>query len=117
MKPETPKTLTSIVEKGKIVLYQPDESIRLEVRIEDETVWLTQTQMAKLFGKDISVISRHISRIFKENELDKNSNLQKMQIPNSDKPISIYSLDMIISVGYRVNSRQGWHSGVGQLVC
>ena len=63
--------------------------------------------MAKLFGKDISVISRHISRIFKENELDKNSNLQKMQIANSDKPISIYSLDMIISVGYRVNSRQG----------
>ena len=107
MKPENKNTLPSIVEKGEIVLYQPDESIRLEVRIEDETVWLSQAQMAKLFGKDISVISRHISRIFKENELDKNSNLQKMQIPNSDKPISIYSLDMIISVGYRVNSRQG----------
>ena len=90
-----------------IVLYQPNESIRLEVRIEDETVWLTQAQMAELFSKDISVISRHISRIFKDGELDKNSNLQKMQIPNSDKPISIYSLDMIISVGYRVNSRQG----------
>lgn len=90
-----------------MVLYQPYESISLEVRIEDETVWLTQAQMAELFSKDISVISRHISRIFKDGELDKNSNLQKLQIPNSDKPISIYSLDMIISVGYRVNSRQG----------
>ena len=100
MKPENKNTLPTIVEKGEIVLYQPDESIRLEVRIEDETVWLTQAQMAELFCKDVSVISRHISRIFKDNELDKNSNLQKMQIPNSDKPISIYSLDMIISVGY-----------------
>ena len=107
MKTETRTTLPTIVEKGEIVLYQPNESIRLEVRIEDETVWLTQAQMAELFCKDVSVISRHISRIFKDNELDINSNLQKMQIPNSDKPISIYSLDMIISVGYRVNSRQG----------
>ena len=107
MEPKNKNTLLQTGEKGVIVLYQPDESIRLEVRIEDETVWLTQAQMAELFSKDISVISRHISRIFKDGELDKNSNLQKMQIPNSDKPISIYSLDMIISVGYRVNSRQG----------
>ena len=107
MEPKNKSTLLPTGEKGEIVLYQPDESIRLEVRIEDETVWLTQAQMAELFSKDISVISRHISRIFKDGELDKNSNLQKMQIPNSDKPISIYSLDMIISVGYRVNSRQG----------
>ena len=107
MEPKNKSTLLQTGEKGEIVLYQPDESIRLEVRIEDETVWLTQAQMAELFSKDISVISRHISRIFKDGELDKNSNLQKMQIPNSDKPISIYSLDMIISVGYRVNSRQG----------
>lgn len=107
MEPKNKSTLLPTGEKGEIVLYQPNESIRLEVRIEDETVWLTQAQMAELFSKDISVISRHISRIFKDGELDKNSNLQKMQIPNSDKPISIYSLDMIISVGYRVNSRQG----------
>ena len=107
MKPSNEITSSPSSEKGEIVLYQPDESIRLEVRIEDETVWLTQAQMAELFSKDISVISRHISRIFKDGELDKNSNLQKMQIANSDKPISIYSLDMIISVGYRVNSRQG----------
>ena len=107
MEPKNKNTLLPTGEKGEIVLYQPYESIRLEVRIENETVWLTQAQMAELFSKDISVISRHISRIFKDGELDKNSNLQKMQIPNSDKPISIYSLDMIISVGYRVNSRQG----------
>lgn len=107
MEPKNKTTLPTSSEKGEIVLYQPDESIRLEVRIEDETVWLTQQQMAELFCKDVSVISRHISRIFKDNELDKNSNLQKMQIPNSDKPVSLYSLDMIISVGYRVNSRQG----------
>ena len=107
MEPKNKSTLLPTGEKGEIALYQPYESIRLEVRIEDETVWLTQAQMAELFSKDISVISRHISRIFKDGELDKNSNLQKMQIPNSDKPISIYSLDMIISVGYRVNSRQG----------
>ena len=107
MEPKNKSTLLLTGEKGEVVLYQPDKCIRLEVRIEDETVWLTQAQMAELFSKDISVISRHISRIFKDGELDKNSNLQKMQIPNSDKPISIYSLDMIISVGYRVNSRQG----------
>ena len=97
MEPKNKSTLLPTGEKGEIVLYQPNESIRLEVRIEDETVWLTQAQMAELFSKDISVISRHISRIFKDGELDKNSNLQKMQIPNSDKPISIYSLDMIQS--------------------
>ena len=107
MEPKNKSTLPPSDKKGEIVLYQPDESIRLEVRLEDETVWLTQAQMAELFCKDISVISRHISRIFRDNELDKNSNLQKMQIPNSDKLVSIYSLDMIISVGYRVNSRQG----------
>lgn len=107
MEPKNKSTLLPTGEKGEIVLYQPDESIRLEVRIEGETVWLAQAQMAELFCKDVSVISRHISRIFKDNELDKDSNLQKMQIPNSDKPVSLYSLDMIISVGYRVNSRQG----------
>lgn len=101
------KTLPTVGEKGEIVLYQPDESIRLEVRFEDETVWLNQAQMGVLFAKDVSVISRHIARILKDGELDAESNLQKMQIPNSDKPITFYSLDMIISVGYRVNSRQG----------
>ena len=65
---------------GEIVLYQPDETIRLDVMVEGETVWLTQAQMVELFQRDVSVISRHISNIFKEGELEKESNLQKMQI-------------------------------------
>ena len=73
MKPETPKTLPTIVEKGEIVLYQPDESIRLEVRIEDETVWLTQQQIADLFGTKRPAITKHLNNIFKCGELDENS--------------------------------------------
>ena len=107
MKKNELEKLPGVDEKCEMVLYQPDESIRLEVRLVGETVWLTQAQMGELFAKDVSVISRHISRILKDGELDVESNLQKMQIPNSDKPITVYSLDMIISVGYRVNSKQG----------
>jgi len=92
---------------GEIILYQPDDTIRLEVMIEDETVWLTQAQLVQLFQRDVSVISRHISNIFKEGELEKNSNLHFLQIPFSDKPVVTYSLDVIISVGYRVKSKQG----------
>ena len=93
--------------KGEIVLYQPDNAIKLEVRLEDETVWLTQAQMVELFQRDVSVISRHISNIFKEGELDKKSNLHFLQIPFSDRPVVLYSLDVIISVGYRVKSQRG----------
>lgn len=93
--------------QNEIILYQPDNSIRLEVRIKDETVWLTQNQMVGLFQRDVSVISRHISNIFKEGELDKNCNLQKMQFAFSDKSVILYSLDVIISVGYRVKSQRG----------
>ena len=66
MKPETPKTLSTIAEKGEIVLYQPDESIRLEVRIENETVWLTRLQMAELFGRDVKTIGKHVNNALKE---------------------------------------------------
>ena len=93
--------------QGEIIIYQSDDSSQLEVRIEDETVWLTQHQMVGLFQRDVSVISRHISNIFKENELDKKSNLHFLQIASSDKPIALYSLDVIISVGYRVKSQRG----------
>ena len=72
-----------------------------------ETVWLTQDQMAKLFGKDRTVITRHINNIFKDGELEEKSNVQKMHIANSDKPVSLYSLDVIISIGYRVKSQNG----------
>ena len=103
--------------KGEIVMYQPDETIRLEVRVENETVWLTQPQISALFLRDRTVINRHINNVFKEGECDKESNVQKMHIPNSDKPIMYYSLDVIISVGYRVKSLNGtkfrkWANGI-----
>jgi hypothetical protein len=91
----------------EIILYQFENSTQLEVRIEDETVWLTQAQMVELFQRDVSVISRHISNIFKEGELEKKSNLHFLQIAFSDKPTILYSLDVIISVGYRVKSKRG----------
>ncbi len=96
-----------LAQNGEIILYQPDNSIRLEVRMEEDTVWLTQAQMAVLFQRSISVISRHIHNIFKEEELVEKSNLHFLQIANSDKPVAFYSLDVIISVGYRVKSIQG----------
>lgn len=92
--------------KNEIILFE-NQDVKLEVNMTDETVWLTQEQMARLFDRNIGVISRHIKNIFAENELDMESNLQKMQIPNSDKPVSFYSLDVIISVGYRVKSKNG----------
>lgn len=90
------------------MLYEaPDGQIRLDVRLEHDTVWLTQAQMVELFGRDQSVISRHIGNTFKEGELKRESNMQKMHIANSDKPVEVYSLDVIISVGYRVKSFRG----------
>ena len=92
---------------GEIVMYQPDETIRLEVRVENETVWLTQQQISDLFIRDRTVINRHINNVFKEGECDKESNVHFLHIPNSDKPVMYYSLDVIISVGYRVKSLNG----------
>ena len=113
MKPETKKTLPTIVEKGEIVLYQPDESIRLEVRIEDETVWLSQAQMAELFGTNRQAITKHIKNIYETGELDREATssilelLQKEGNRNVKRKIEFYNLDTIISVGFRVNTRQG----------
>ena len=95
------------MDKGEIILYQPDNSIELEVRIEAETVWLTQAQMAELFQKDRTVVTRHINNVFAEGELDEESNVHFLHIPFSDRPVKIYSLDVIISVGYRVKSQRG----------
>lgn len=75
--------------------------------MESETLWLSQAQIAQLFGRDISVISRHIKNIFSEGELDEKSNLQNMQIANSDRPVTFYTLDVILAVGYRVRSPRG----------
>jgi hypothetical protein len=93
---------------GEIVMYQPEGEMRLEVRVENETVWLTQAQMVKLFDKDQSVIARHIKNVFKEGELPQESNMQILHNTLSKfKPTTIYSLDVIISVGYRVKSFRG----------
>ena len=94
--------------KNEIVIFETeDQQVKLPVSIESETVWLTQAQMVELFQRDTSVISRHIKNVFKEEEVEEKSNLHFLQIANSDKPVAFYSLDVIISVGYRVKSKRG----------
>ena len=93
---------------NNIVLFQSsDREISLDVSTDGSTVWLTQAQMAELFEKDQSVISRHISNVFKDGELEKESNMHFLHIAKSDRPVAFYNLDVIISVGYRVKSRRG----------
>jgi death-on-curing family protein len=93
---------------NKIEIYQSKNGqTTLEVKFDDDTIWLTQKQISDLFSKDRTVISKHINNIFKEEELIKKSNVQNLHIANSDKPVLFYNLDVIISVGYRVKSIQG----------
>lgn len=93
---------------SEIIIYQTEDGqTKVDVRMEDETVWLSQGQMAELFQRDRSVITKHIKNIFAEGELDEKSNVQILHIANSDKPVTFYSLDVIISVGYRVKSLRG----------
>ena len=101
---KTKKNVQVTSGENQIVVYQPNETIRLDVRLENETMWLTQAQLCELFQRDVSVISRHIKNVFAEGELEKESNLHFLQIANSDRPVAMYSLDVIISVGYRVKS-------------
>jgi hypothetical protein len=92
----------------EIIIYQTEDGqTKIQTRFENETVWLSQEQIVVLFQRDQSVISRHIKNVFDEGELDKESNMQKMHIANSDKPVTFYNLDVIISVGYRVKSHRG----------
>ena len=93
--------------KGEIVIYQPNDITRLEVRIEHDSVWLTQAQIAELFQRDRTVVTRHIKNVFGEQELEEKSNVHFLHFANSDKPVKYYSLDVIISVGYRIKSIQG----------
>jgi hypothetical protein len=93
--------------KAEIILYQPDNSLKLEVLLENETVWLTQAQMVTLFERERTVITKHINNVFNEGELEEKSNVQFLHIANSVKPVKIYNLDVIISVGYRVKSQKG----------
>lgn len=93
---------------NEIVLFETkDREIKLAVPVENETVWLTQAQMTELFSVDRSVITRHVNNVFSEGELARESNVQKMHIANADRPVQLYSLDVIISVGYRVKSHRG----------
>ncbi len=93
---------------GEIILYQPNNEVeQIEVRIEGETVWLNQEQIAKLFQRNQSVVSRHIKNVFSDEELNVKGNMQKVHIPFSDKLVVFYSLNVIISVGYRVKSKHG----------
>lgn len=92
----------------ELVLYKTENGdITINVGIENETVWLNQGQMVVLFQRDQSVISRHINKLFSEGEVDMESNMHFLHNANSDKPIAYYSLDVIISVGYRVKSQRG----------
>lgn len=90
----------------RFLIYSTDVGTKVEIRYEGDALWMTQAQMAELFGRDVSVISRHVSNILAEGELPEEGNLQKVQIAPG-KPITLYSLDMVISVGYRVGSTQG----------
>lgn len=91
----------------KITFRPIDNEVTLEVRLEDDTVWLTQEQMAQLFDKERSVVAKHINNIFSEEELSRESNVQILHITGIPKPVGYYSLDVIISVGYRVKSLRG----------
>lgn len=97
-------------QQGEIILYQPDETVRLEVRLEDDTVWLTQQQMAELFQTTRNNITLHIGNIFKEDELEESSVRKESLLTASDGKryrTKFYNLDVIISVGYRVKSQRG----------
>lgn len=94
--------------ENQLVLFtSTDGNVTVDVQLKNDTVWLTQKQISELFDKERSVVTKHINNVFKEQELDEKSNVQNLHIANSDKPVSVYSLDVIISVGYRVKSKRG----------
>ncbi len=96
--------------KSEIIIYQSSDGItKIDVKMNDETVWLNQSQISELFKRDRTVITKHIKNVFEEGELEEKSNVQIMHIANSDKPVKYYNLDVIISVGYRVKSLNGTH--------
>ena len=93
--------------KGGIVIYQStDKKVKIDVNLDQDTVWLNQDQISRIFDTGRSAITKHLNNIFKSGELDEKSNVQKLYIANSFKPVNFYSLDAIISVGYRINSKK-----------
>ena len=96
------------MEKSKLVIYQrEDGQTQIDARLENENVWLTTHQMAELFDRDKSTIRRHVMNVFNEGELERENNVQHIHVDGVKKPVPVYSLDVIISVGYRVKSKQG----------
>lgn len=100
----------------RFLVYGTEKGLRLDIRYDGDTLWMTQTQIGQLFGREVSTISRHIANVLEENELDESSSLQKTQTTQG-RPATLYTLDMIISVGYRVSSAQAtvfrrWATGV-----
>jgi hypothetical protein len=96
------------VNDTQIIIYQSDDGkTKIETRLENETLWLNQSQIAEVFQVDRSGITKHINNIFKDGELDEKSNVQIVHIGGSDKPVKFYKLEVIIAVGYRVRSNQG----------
>ena len=96
-----------MAEKELVLFESTDKSVSLSVPFENDTVWLNQSQMTQLFSVDRTVVTKHVNNVFKENEVDEKSNVQILHIANSDKGVKYYSLDVIISVGYRVKSKRG----------
>ena len=94
--------------ENEIIVFK-NGGLELEVNVSEdrENVWLSKQQMAELFQRDRTVISKHLKNIFNESELSEKSNVQNLHVANSDKPVPFYSLDVIISVGYRVKSPNG----------
>lgn len=116
--PDEPVHLVEREETGdRFLIYTDNKGLRVDLRYEGDALWMTQAQMARLFGRDVSVISRHIANVLEEGELSEETSLQKMQTSPVGRPGALYSLDMVISVGYRVSSAQAtlfrkWATGV-----
>lgn len=97
-------------EQARLVIYQHgDHSVEVRLDSTQETVWLRQEQMSELFGRERSVITKHLRNIFREGELEEKSNVQNLHVAGSDKPVKFYNLDIVISVGYRVKSHEATH--------
>ena len=115
--PNEPVHLVEDAETGaRFLVYASEKGFRLDIHYEGETLWMTQAQIAELFGRDVSTISRHIANIFEEGELEEGASLQKLQTTGG-RPVTLYNLDVVISVGYRVSSAQAtvfrrWATGV-----
>jgi prophage maintenance system killer protein len=99
------KTTSKLLATKPLIYQAKDGEIELNADIKNQNIWASQAQIVEIFKIDQSVASRHINNIFKDNEIDKKSNMQKMHIANSDKPVAFYSLDVILAVGYRTNSK------------